>query len=158
MKEITLTKGKTAIVDDEDFDLLSTWSWTARPSLNTSYGYRKVYVNKKYQTVHMHRFILGTEKMVDHIDHNGLNNQKTNLRICTHSQNMCNARKRKNSSSRYKGVYWNAEKKKWHVRASFDGKKYNVGYYHNEIEAALAYNCTASFAQREFAYLNKIEI
>lgn len=161
MKEIILTRGKVAIVDDEDFDQLSKWSWYTHisPNPNNFYAARGTMINYKNKGHMMHRQILQLNDqnlVVDHIDGNGLNNQKSNLRICTRAQNMCNLKKRKNTSSRFKGVFWDKSRNKWSARANIEGKSLNIGRYENEIEAALAYNVTASFAHREFASLNKI--
>lgn len=163
MKEIVLTKGKTALVDDEDFESLSETSWYAHTKIGyTSYAERGTGRNCSHKIHLMHRHILritDPKIHIDHIDGNGLNNQKTNLRTCSRSQNLSNSRKRKSStSSLYKGVYWDKQMSKWRSRFSLDGKKYHIGLYDSEKEAALAYNCSASFACREFAYLNKIEI
>lgn len=161
MKEIILTKGKVALVDDEDFDSLSKTSWYAHSSKygRTGYTARGTMKNYKNKLFLMHRQILGLSNpkiSVDHIDGNGLNNQKSNLRICTHGENMRNTRKRVNCSSRFKGISWNKDRKKWDVRANLNKKVYRVGRYDNEVEAALAYNVTASFLFGEFASLNKV--
>lgn len=161
MKEMFLTKGQIALIDDEDFEKLSQWSWYAHsnPVSNTSYAARGTFINYKNKLYLMHRQILGITDpkiSVDHADGNGLNNQKSNLRICTHSQNMCNTSKRKNTTSRFKGVSWCSDRNKWEVEVRVDNKRLRVGRYENEIEAALAYNVTASFAHREFARLNVV--
>lgn len=155
MKEIILTKGNIAFIDDEDFQSLSKWSWYT----HNTYAARGTFINYTNKLHFMHRQILGLNDpnlFIDHIDGNGLNNQKYNLRVCTHSQNMMNRKKNQNASSRFKGVYWNSEKRKWHVRCVVNKEIYIVGYYKDEREAALAYNLTASFAHGEFANLNKI--
>ena len=84
MKEIILTQGQVALVDDEDFEYLNQWKWCAIKSRKTYYTTRTIYIPCK-MTVIMHRIIMNTplDMTVDHIDHNGLNNQKYNLRICT---------------------------------------------------------------------------
>ena len=104
----------------------------------------------------MHRAILNAPKglLVDHIDGNGLNNRKSNLRLCTFAQNAHNSRPRRNSSSRYKGVCWHKLKKKWTVSIYKGGKRTYLGYYDDEIEAALAYDRKAEELFGEFAYLN----
>ncbi len=104
----------------------------------------------------MHRAILNAPKglLVDHIDGNGLNNRKSNLRLCTFAQNAHNSRPRRNSSSRYKGVCWHKVKKKWTVSIYKGGKRTYLGYYDDEIEAALAYDRKATELFGEFAYLN----
>lgn len=163
MKEILLTKGMIALVDDDVFEELSKTSWYAHTSPGSrsgvfyaARGTMKNYKNKLYL---MHRQILGitdSSISVDHIDGDGLNNQKSNLRKCSHSQNMCNRIKRNNASSKYKGVSWNKERNSWDVRCVYNGKRLNATRCKDEIEAALIYNVIASFAHREFAKLNTI--
>jgi len=104
----------------------------------------------------MHRFILNAprHKLVDHIDGNGLNNRKANLRLCNHSQNAWNRRPNSGCHSKYKGVYWNKDKKKWHATISKSYKRIHLGYFDNEIEAARAYDKKAKEFFGEFAYLN----
>jgi hypothetical protein len=98
-KQITLTKGQFAIVDDEDYDFINQWKWTAVKNKNGNwYALRQVRVDKHSVYVYMHRQIMNTpsDLVVDHIDHNGLNNQKDNLRNCTQKENLRNRlRKRK---------------------------------------------------------------
>jgi len=133
---IPLTKGKFAIVDSDDYYQLVKFNWQAMP------GNRTFYANKKITgtTVKMHRLIMDPPDnlVVDHIDHNGLNNRKSNLRLCTHSQNICNTLPIKGASSRYKGVSWNKKIKKWQAGIKCDKKPYLLGYFENEIDAARA--------------------
>ncbi len=103
----------------------------------------------------MHRQILGASKgeNVDHIDGNGLNNQRSNLRFCTQSQNCCNQRKRTlTSSSKYKGVA--KAKRKWHVCLGKDGITYNLGCFASQETAAREYDKLAKLVHGEFALLN----
>ena len=93
--------------------------------------------------------------VVDHIDHDGLNNCKSNLRIATLSENRRNSRKAKDTSSKYKGVSWHKNNKKWEVKIGFNYKKIHIGYFNNIKEAAEAYNKKAKELFGEFAYLNK---
>jgi len=101
MKIIKLTKEKFTLLDDEDFDEINKFKWQAT---KTGYATR----NTKGKTIRIHRLVMNAPKgmMVDHIDHNTLNNQKSNLRICTHTQNQQNQKNRQHGrgSSKYKGV------------------------------------------------------
>jgi len=90
----------------------------------------------------MHRLIMNAKdgESVDHIDHNGLNNQKSNLRICTHQENLLNAQKMKGrlgkpTTSKYKGVYWDKDHRKWRARISTKERKIHVGLFHSEEDA-----------------------
>src|SRR5688500_12272183 len=106
-KEISLTRGQVAIVDNADFGWLSQWKWYATKHRNTYYADRNGYISHtKHDTIRMHRLILDapTGIHVDHIDGNGLNNQRSNLRLCTNQQNLANRPPLPGKSSQYKGV------------------------------------------------------
>lgn len=143
MKEIELTKGKIALVDDADFEWLNQWSWGATRARTgrTHYAQRTVFVNERPKTVIMHRLIMNAEKgtEVDHIDRNGLNNQRLNLRLATRSQNMANQRKQEGSSI-FKGVTWTDKGRCWVSRIRYLGHLYTLGRFKLEIDAARAYD------------------
>ena len=162
-KEIQLTQGKVAIVDDENYDWLNQWKWQATKSRNTYYAVRQVYLgggrkNSKYVHLKMHRVILGLiegdGKITDHRDDNGLNNKIANLRICNFSQNLRNQKPRKNCSSQYKGVYWRKNRQRWIVEIKINGKLKRFGSFKNEIEAARCYDQKAKELFGEFARTN----
>ena len=139
MKQIKLTKGLFALVDDEDFEYLNQWKWCATKAHNTYYAKRTV--NKK--SIQMHRIILGlTDPTIftDHIDHNGLNNQKNNLRKCTHSENMRNRSKKKQSSNNHIGVYFEKDRDLYGVRILVNKKHLRIGRFKTEEEAIKARN------------------
>jgi len=104
----------------------------------------------------MHRQILSCppDLLVDHIDHNGLNNCKRNLRLCTPAQNTRNSLSSANSSSKYKGVCWSKREKKWTASIQFNKKAYHLGYFTDEIKAAKAYDKKAKELHGQFACLN----
>lgn len=154
MKEIQLTQGQVALVDDEDFESLNQFKWCAHKHGNTFYAVRSIYANGK-QSIYMHGAIMGG-KGVDHIDGCGLNNQKSNLRLCTQSQNNMNRNKQGNTSSVYKGVYFSKRDKKWMARIKINRKFIYLGLYNTEVEAAKAYNTKAIELFCEFANLNII--
>lgn len=149
---IPLTQGKFAIVDAEDYDWLSKYKWCAWKNENAFYACR----TEKGHTVFMHRMIMSAPKglMCDHIDHNGLNNRKSNLRLCTPAQNVHNKRPQRDSSSKYKGVGSKKQSRKWEARIRFQGKLYHLGDFDNQMEAAMAYDDKAAELFGEFAYLN----
>jgi hypothetical protein len=149
---IALTQGKIAIVDAEDFERLNRYRWCACKCKGTYYAVRV----EHGRTVRMHREIMRAPKgmLVDHADHNGLNNRKSNLRLCTNAQNSYNQQANANGTSRYKGVSWHKCSRKWSARVRCDGKFYNLGDYKDEIEAAKAYDRKARELFGEFACLN----
>ena len=151
-----------ALVDDEDYAILTKFKWhankTAKSNIYATTEAPKV--NGKRQRVKMHRFILGLKDVkvcVDHIDGDGLNNQRNNLRICTQMQNTHNRRKRgTRSTSKYLGVSFNKRHKKWRACIKTNGKSLHIGAFINEIDAAKAYNKKALELRGEFAKLNII--
>jgi len=154
VKEIQLTQGKVALVDDEDYDWLNQWKWFAHKEGNNWYVRRKY----KGKMLRMHRVILGLTQEndieVDHINRIGSDNRRDNLRICNHSQNMKNYSKKKETSSQYKGVTWVKNRKKWQVSIKANGKNIWLGYFLFEELAALAYDFAALKYHREFAHFN----
>ena len=139
MKEIELTQGKVAIVDDEDYEKLNQFRWYAVKKAGTYYAMRTRYEPRR-ETIRMHREILGDipdDMQVDHIDGDGLNNQKANLRIVTNRQNSQNRHIEK--SSRYPGVTWHKAGRKWQAYIRINGKQKYLGLYLTEKEAFQAY-------------------
>lgn len=156
MKKIPLTQGKYAIVDDDMFDYLNQWKWYAWKHGNTWYALRNTGRKPNRSNERMHRVIMNARKTqeVDHINGDGLDNRRCNLRLCTRSQNMGNVKAYKNSSSRFKGVSWNKINKNWRAYIRVNGKMLNLGSFKSEIEAAKAYDNKAIEVFRTFACLN----
>jgi hypothetical protein len=105
----------------------------------------------------MHRLVLGlgdNKQIVDHFDHNGLNNQKSNLRPCSNSENISNSRKIIPKTSRYKGVCWDKERNKWLAKISINKKDIKIGRFDKEKDAARAYDEAALKYFGEFACTN----
>lgn len=144
MREVQLNRGFVALVDDEDFDKVSALKWYE----SSGYGWHK---GRKMYTS-MHRFIMQAEKgvEVDHVDGNRLNNQRSNLRLCTPSQNRCNTL-RKVGVSEYKGVSFDKVNQKWRAKIKVQGKHYSIGRYTTELEARDAYIAKAKELHGEFA-------
>ena len=151
MKKILLTKGKVALVDDADFELLNQFKWYAHRSHNAFYAARRT----KEAFVYMHRFILQTPDKydTDHKNHNTLDNQRHNLRICQTSENMCNKKVQKHSSD-FKGVIWDIGRGKWRANIRLRGKQYFLGRFNSPLQAALIYDKKAKELHGEYAYTN----
>ncbi len=159
MKTIKLTQGKKAMVDDEDYAWLNQWKWYAHKDRNTYYAVRDTsHRTPKREYIRMHRLILGLKKgdgkLSDHWNHNGLDNRKSNLRLCTYSQNAQNRIPLENTASRFKGVDWQKGAKKWCASITNNGKCVHLGLFDSEIQAAKKYDETARGLFGEFAYTN----
>ena len=156
MKQIELTQGQYAIVDDDDFDEINQYNWC----FNQGYAVRNVKVSKgKYNSQYMHRFVTNCsdDMDVDHINHDKLDNRKSNLRVCSTSENMRNQQIRTVAkTSVYKGVTFNKQAGKWMAQIVLDGKRKYLGYFTNETDAAIAYNNAAIEFFGEFALINVI--
>lgn len=155
MKLIPLTKGKFAQVDDEDFEKVNQFKWCVQKIKNLWYASRNISIEGKQKKVLMHRDVMNisdSSLFIDHIDHDGLNNQKINLRQCSQRENLYNKKGNKDTVSQYKGVtFFN---KKWVARINKDGKRYFLGGHLTEIEAAKAYDVKAKELYGTFAHLN----
>lgn len=160
MKEIKSKSGRVCLVDDEDFDRVSKIRWSSHVHKNTVY-FRGHFPSSKGKMIYssIHRFILGVTDpkiIVDHIDKDGCNNQKSNLRLCNTSENSANRRPRKHKRSQYFGVsfYSDITVNKWRAQIQKNKKSYYLGCFATEIEAAKAYDLKAKELHGEFANLN----
>jgi len=152
MKKIKLTQGKFTKVDDEDYIKLKPFKWYYG---GTSGGARTTVLKRKLL---MHRLIMGAPKgkLIDHIDHDILNNQKYNLRLCDFSGNSKNRSSMKDSSSKYLGVSYFKERRKWRAHIHVKNKTVHLGIFINEKDAAKSYNVAAKKYHKEFANPNVI--
>ena len=151
MKEIKLTQGKVALVDDADYEWLSQWKWTYG-----GYAFRMIRDGtRKQRMIYMHRVIMDAQpgEQVDHINRDGLDNRRENLRLCSSSQNNGNQRKTR-GSSRFKGVSWHKEGRKWQTGIKLHGTQRHLGLFTDEVEAAHAYDDAAREKFGEFARVN----
>ena len=159
MKQIQLTQGEVALVDDSDYEWLNQWKWYATQDRHTFYAIRTTGRRQNRSAQLMHRLILGLrpgdKRQCDHIDKNGLNNQLSNLRVCTLSQNP-QYQKKKAGTSRYKGVYWHCSYHKWYSHIRVKGKNVHLGSFNSEIDAARSYDVAALKHHCEFAMTNKM--
>ena len=156
-KEINLTNGMKAFVDDEDFDYLSNYNWRALKNGKTHYAVFGKRINGIYSTTWMHRMIMGVKKREDeinHIDHNGLNNQKNNLRQTTHRNITIQRSVTDRKQTKYKGISFHKPSNKWRARISVNGKTKYLGYYESAVEAAKAYDDAQLLHFGEFSNLN----
>lgn len=156
MKEIELTQGQVAIVDDEDYEYLSQWKWHLHNAYGGGMYARRSSSPPNKSSIYMHRVIMKAKKenLVDHIDGNGLNNLRGNLRLCNHAENSRNRKKNKNNTVGYKGVSFDKSHNIFRVDISVEGKRVFVGNYKKQEEAALAYDKKAKELYGEFANLN----
>lgn len=157
--EIKLSKGKVAVVDDADFQLVSKYKWSVSQNNSSSSGKKVLFyavttINRK--TTYMHRLIAlpPTGLQVDHRNHDTLDNRRQNLRVCSRTQNQANRETLPQKKSRFRGVHWNRENRNWvaHIKVNQKGK--HLGAFSEEGEAAKAYDAAAECAFGEYAILN----
>ena len=154
MTRVPLHRGGIAIVDDDDAARVNEFQWRLHIDKGTnSYAFARNTVKAGYSN--LHRFILKAERgqIVDHIDGNGLNCTRENMRICDAKGNRRNSRPI-GGSSKFKGVSWDKQRERWRAIIYCDGVMYRLGRFRNEIDAALAYDDAASRLFGEFAWLN----
>jgi hypothetical protein len=155
---IQLTNNHFALIDEQDFETINQRRWYAVKLRNSLYAVSSNHPSNKVFTK-MHRMILGvTDPMVfvDHINHNGLDNRRSNLRICTAQQNNMNAKKRK-GLWKYKGVAFDSRSNYWYARIRHNNKLIHIGTFQTIEDAAYAYNQKAVQLFGQFACLNDID-
>ena len=156
-RQIEMYGGNFAIVDDEDFETLNAVRWHRS---SAGYAIREIWYGRTREypkgTLSMHRVILGTKpgEFVDHINHDRLDNRRSNLRICTRQQNSRNMSRHKKNSSQYKGVSRFRDKNKWDAHIRLNDAQYHLGRFSNEADAAKAYDAAAKEHFGEYACLN----
>lgn len=153
MKYIEMKHGKRAIVDEEDYDMLSRYNWWVS---DKGYAITSKQINKVRKTIHMHRLVNKTPEgsVTDHINHDKLDNRKENLRTATFSQNMMNSEP--NKGKKYKGVSYAKKEKSWTSQIHYENRCIHLGQYETEVEAARAYNQKAKELHGDFAFLNNV--
>jgi hypothetical protein len=159
MKEVEISRGMVALVDDEDFEMVKRYRWFALVYKDRDLVYAAV--KQSGTTLLMHRLIMNPLKcfFVDHRDHNGLNNTRDNLRLCTASQNLgnqraCTSRSGINTHSKFKGVSFYKKSQRFLAYIKIGKKQKYLGSFNNEIDAAFAYDRKALEVFGDFAYLN----
>lgn len=154
MKKINMTRGKSCVVDDDDYEKVSAYRWHSVRNKNGNwYGKRTTWPERKHMP--MQNFIMGVAVgvQVDHINGNSLDNRKVNLRICTHQQNRCNGHKKPRSNTGFKGVYLRRGNRYMSQIKAFGNSIY-IGMFDNPVDAAHAYDSKAIEIFGEFASLN----
>lgn len=154
-KKLILTNGSIALVDDEDFEKVSRYSWYSLKG----YAARTGSMPGEPHTMLLHHVVTGTDYkyIVDHVNGDTLDNRKKKLRVATIQQNCFNKSVNKNKqSSKYKGVFWSKEKNLWLSLIKLNGKSNHLGYYDLEVDAAAAYNENAKILFGEYARLNNV--
>lgn len=143
-------EGKFALVDDEDFESVSQYRW-----LLDNKGYVRATIST-YRVVGLHQFIMKPPRgmMVDHVHGNPLDNRRSELRVCTRSENNRNKRKHRNNTSGYKGVSFNKDSGKWAATITFNSRNIQLGFYVSPEDAARAYDEAAIKYHGEFAHPN----
>jgi hypothetical protein len=159
MRTIELTQGKVALVDDADWLMVNQHEWRARRSKHERTWYALANGHPKdgrRTTIYMHRLITGALPAihVDHINGNGLDNRRANLRLCEPAANGRNRRKNRNGSSQFKGVNRRKDMGRWRASIGVNGKRLHLGTFGTEDEAASAYDRAAVEHFGDFARLN----
>ena len=156
MKQIPLTQWKITIVDDEDFIELNKYKWWAIKQWNKFYAARKIVLDGgKRRLLSIHSFLMNTQKWLDtdHINGDGLDNKRSNLRVCTRGENQMNRWKQNNNTSWFKWVCWHKLANKWLAYISINWKRKHLWYFSDKLEAYEAY-CEACIKYHwEFAHL-----
>jgi hypothetical protein len=166
-RSIVLTRGLVALVDHEDYARLGQYNWHAFPgtSPGTFYAVRGAIVDGKYKNVFLHNEVMGVVEvgMVDHVNHDGLDNRRGNLRMCARHENMRNRTKRNGKTSYFKGVSLKRDRGLWEAKIAAgqlrpDGKRKQIhlGYFKSELDAASAYDRAAREHFGAFAVLNGV--
>lgn len=162
--KIDLKNGFFAYADDNDSELIKGYNWKMitrnENSRIRNYVVTTVRINGRSKKIWLHRLLMGNVQkgmVVDHIDGDGLDNRRSNLRVCTVSQNSMNSHTNKSGSSKYKGVSFIGAKLRFRATILKDGKSKHLGLFNNEVDAAEAYNKAAMELFGEFAKLNIID-
>lgn len=159
MKTIELSRGLEAQVDDDDYEYLSQWKWAADNNNYPVRSERRSETGRKHRKlIRMYRVILNApdNMQVDHIDVNPLNNQKSNIRLATRSENMRNRKTSKSCKSGFKGVWWNPKRQRWIAYIKYNNRSVVLGRYNNKLQAAHRYNREATKLFGEYARLNDV--
>jgi len=147
---VPLTQGKEALISSADADFIGQWIWCYN---SRGYAYRKARKGSRQVTLYLHRVLLDAPDgtVVDHINGDGLDNRRLNLRFCTHAQNMVNRKLNINNSSGFKGVVWHKPRRKFIAQIQCGGKRIHLGYYLTAELAHKAYLAASAELHGQFA-------
>ena len=153
MKILKLSQNKITLVDDEDYQILNQWKWFYS---SRGYAVRHIFKDEKRTLLYLHRFIINTPdgQQTDHINGNKLDNRRSNLRICTQTENNRNRKIGKNSSTGFKGVSWDKKIKRFVAYTKLNKKPIFLGTYFTAEDAARAYDRFAKEHFGEYARFN----
>lgn len=151
MASIEIAPGQSVLIDDDQYEEIAAHRWRAQKGKHTHYAAMN-------GGVLMHRLIMRATKgdIVDHVNGDGLDNRKENLRLCSNAENMMNARKIAGRSSRFKGVSWNKDRSQWYSTIEKDGKRKFLGGYKDEAVAAKQYDNAALRMFGSYAKTNEM--
>jgi hypothetical protein len=139
---VPLSQGLHAIIDAEDAEFIGQWNWSAKRGTNTFYAVRTITISpEKQKVLRMHRIIIDAKEglEVDHINRNGIDNRRSNLRLVTHQENAYNVGLFKSNSSGATGVYWDKNRNKWQAKIKKDQKNIFLGRFETKEEAINAW-------------------
>ena len=150
--------GLFSLVDPTDYDAVSSYRWYPSRHKHTFYAATRVTIGKQRVHILMHRLILGAYpgQDVDHKNHNGLDNQRDNIHLCSRAENLCNQGPRPGVHSGFKGVWMQARRKTWVASIWHGGRYIHLGSFADKLSAAIAYNQAASRLRGKSAQLNSI--
>ena len=149
---VTLTKGYVAVIDAADVPLVEGFNWCADVRPSAVYAARGKMKNGRMKIIRLHRVLMGDPDglEIDHVDGNGLNNTRANLRTAIHSENLRNQNVRINNASGFKGVSWDKSRCKWQAHIGLDFKRISLGRFETKEEAAAAYAKASAAMHGEF--------
>lgn len=155
MREIPLTRGHVAILDDEDFDRFAAFRWHANVQGVCIYARRCVRLDGRQRSEYLHRAVLDAPKhlVVDHVNGNTLDNRRANLRLLTQPEN-CRNHGPRHGTSAFKGVRWHYLYQRWYAQIGVAGQNLHLGVFDNEEDAARAYDAAALIHFGGLARLN----
>lgn len=151
IKILKSNKGTKILVSDKDYDRVKKFKWKLCPTTGI------LFITKNRKRISLHRFIMNPDKdmVVDHINGDRSDNRRSNLRVCSHKQNLANQKLNSKNTSGFKGVYYKKSKKKFTARIKVEGRLFFLGHFNNPKEAGEAYDRAAVEYFGGFAKTNK---